>query len=330
MPHLHRSLLAGHDASPCGRLGGGWLPAALLRVHRGEVGRGVGCVPQSVLHVKPLPGSAARRRCTKTSDPTLSALPNLNAVLPRRMWSCWAPAPGPTLPGQWMAWVPAWSACSTTPSTPATCVCEAVPVGGLDREGWGGPAWQPALHDRRTHAAVVSASAAASRAEAAVAALRAELEEARDASEQQKMEAEAAVFAAPGLAEMESQRCDEAALLATARSLAPPGFDASQINGAFLLRKPSNDKPAPLVIRCASLAAKVALLRAARAAGGDLRVAARLTRWQQQQRAAFKPQLEQLKAEGTTVRFWRGHILQRQAPDGGWVAVQRAASQAAE
>ncbi|KAL4421645.1 hypothetical protein ABPG75_010936 [Micractinium tetrahymenae] len=81
---------------------------------------------------------------------------------------------------------------------------------------------------------------------------------------------------------------------------------------------------------CASLAAKVALLRAARAAGGDLRVAARLTRWQQQQRAAFKPQLEQLKAEGTTVRFWRGHILQRQAPDGGWVTVQRAASQAAE
>ena len=110
--------------------------------------------------------------------------------------------------------------------------------------------------------------------------------------------------------------------------------DASTVQNAFLLRKPANG-PAPLVIVLSSVTAKVAALRAARArreAGQtDTRIAARLTRWQQQRRVALKPQLEQLKAAGTTVRFWQGHRLQRQEGR-SWVDVplQTNASQAAE
>ena len=146
---------------------------------------------------------------------------------------------------------------------------------------------------------------------------------------QKEVAAHVVLFEAAGLAELEAMRNSPAQLKAKATEFLRNYFgEAFTAHSAFLLRKPEG-KPAPLVIVLASEADKVALLRAARLrreqGRHDVQLAARLTRWQQQRRAALKPQLMQLKAGGVTVRFWQGHRLQRQDSK-GWVDVPLAAS----
>ena len=187
---------------------------------------------------------------------------------------------------------------------------------------------------RSAAAAAVAAAAEARSMRQELAHLKERLEEATDTAAQQEIACQVVLFGAKGLASLEEQRGDRAALTAAARAAVAsglPDIDPATITDAFLLRKPDN-KPAPLVMVCNSVQAKVALLRAARAASlpsttdsssnitDSVSLAARLTRWQQQRRVALKPQLEQLKAQGATVRLWQGHRLQRQ--DGhGWVDV---------
>ena len=153
--------------------------------------------------------------------------------------------------------------------------------------------------------------------------------EAADIAAQKEVAAHVVLFEAAGLAELEAMRNSPAQLKAKATEFLRNYFgEAFTAHSAFLLRKPEG-KPAPLVIVLASEADKVALLRAARLrreqGRHDVQLAARLTRWQQQRRAALKPQLMQLKAGGVTVRFWQGHRLQRQDSK-GWVDVPLAAS----
>ena len=176
-----------------------------------------------------------------------------------------------------------------------------------------------AAAEQKADTALQAALAAGAAAEAALhqmASLQAQLLEAADVPEQQKVQTDAVVFKQADLSSLESSRDNKPELLALARKFVQNilASDPSLITGAFLLRKPEGG-PAPLVLQCRSEAAKVAVLRAARVVregGADLQIAARLTRWQQQRKAALKPQLEQLKAAGVSVRMWAGHRLQRQ------------------
>jgi cytoplasmic iron level regulating protein YaaA (DUF328/UPF0246 family) len=104
------------------------------------------------------------------------------------------------------------------------------------------------------------------------------------------------------------------ALLATLRSaFAAHDIDASCITSARpMLSAKHSDKPTPIIFECQDADAKQALLRAVREKGvKHLQVSARLTRWQQQRRAAFKSVVTELKEKREAFRFYKGHVLQR-------------------
>lgn len=125
----------------------------------------------------------------------------------------------------------------------------------------------------------------------------------------------------------EDKRNDPAALKALGQGVAEQlGVDASSITSAFLL-KPKGNKPAPLVMRCSSVAAKRELLRArSKQQGGErVRLAPRLTPWQQQQKAASLQQFREMRSKGEEVTFYCGWRLQRRE-GGQWVDVPAAAA----
>ena len=154
--------------------------------------------------------------------------------------------------------------------------------------------------------------------------LQEQKQEAGDAPLQQQL-ADQAIWFASDIPESELQ-VDSAEQLAAVRlALRRNGIASAvtdTIQAVTVLRKPpGSDKPAPIVLRCQSVADKVGLLRAARAAGTaerGLQVTARLTRWQQEQRKKLSPRLRQLKEQGVEARFYNGHVLQQKL-DGRWL-----------
>lgn len=153
-----------------------------------------------------------------------------------------------------------------------------------------------------------------------MAALERRLGQQADQSSAQEAAAQAILF--PTDSQLEKHRDEPAALLAAVQEEIKPFADASVIKSVFLL-KAKGGKPAPAVICCTSVAAKRALLRARNQQRGDgarVRMAPRLTPWQQQQKAAARGLFEQLKAQGATVTYHCGWQLQRR--DGErWVDV---------
>lgn len=152
-------------------------------------------------------------------------------------------------------------------------------------------------------------------------------EEAADAAEQQRIETQAIWFnhtLEDG--ELAQGQGGEGLCGAVRAALRKEGVSeeaVSSVTEVFVLPARGADKRAPVVLRCTSLQSKLTLLRAARGAGTPdrgLQMAARLTKWQQARKKALLPQLQQLKADGATVRFFRGHILQKKVGV-SWVEV---------
>lgn len=182
---------------------------------------------------------------------------------------------------------------------------------------------------------VAAARAETAQTAASVAALQSQLSAlqrqlAQRADEHSAQEIEADVVGFNTSSALEALRGDEAGLLDAARSVVKeqlPDIDPTTIVSATLL-KPKNGQPAPLVMRCSSVAAKRALLRARSrqpASEGHLRLAPRLTPWQQKQKAAARAQFVQLREQGVPVTYHCGWRLQRK--DGGrWVDVPVAAA----
>ena len=151
------------------------------------------------------------------------------------------------------------------------------------------------------------------------------MKEAADASAQKALEGEAIWFG-HNLGEGELQQGGEELRHTVCAALQEAGLPeeaVTSVREVVVLPARGGDRRAPLVLRCASLPAKVALLQAARKASTPergLQMAARLTRWQQERRKALLPQLQQLKAQGAEVRLHRGHALQKKE-GGKWVDV---------
>ena len=94
----------------------------------------------------------------------------------------------------------------------------------------------------------------------------------------------------------------------------PENVTSNIISVSPLRKKEGASSPAPIVLKCRSLADKVALLRAAREASSPqqgLQLTARLTPWQQEQRKRLLPLLKKLKSEDVVARFFNGHVLQK-------------------
>jgi hypothetical protein len=103
-----------------------------------------------------------------------------------------------------------------------------------------------------------------------------------------------------------------------------PEAVVASVREVSVLPARGGDRRAPVVLRCASVPAKVALLQAARRAGTPergLQMAARLTRWQQARKKELLPELLKLKGESVEARFMRGHVLQKKV-GGKWVDVR--------
>jgi len=128
-------------------------------------------------------------------------------------------------------------------------------------------------------------------------------------------------------ASLEEKRDDPDALRAEGQRVAAQlGVAASSITSAFLL-KPKGNNPGPLVMRCSSVAAKRELLRArSQQRGGErVRLAPRLTPWQQQQKASSLQQFRDMRSKGEEVTFYCGWRLQRRE-GGQWVDVPATAA----
>jgi hypothetical protein len=128
-------------------------------------------------------------------------------------------------------------------------------------------------------------------------------------------------------ASLEEMRTDPAALLAEGQRVAAQlGVATNSVTSAFLL-KPKGTQPAPLVMRCSSVAAKRELLRARSQQQGSerVRLAPRLTPWQQQQKAASLQQYRAMRNRGEEVTFHCGWRLQCRH-GGQWVDVPVAAA----
>ena len=154
-------------------------------------------------------------------------------------------------------------------------------------------------------------------------------EEAQDVPRQQEL-ASQAIWFNPDVSEEGLGETSIAQLAAVREALRGRGMPAAiteTIHSVLVLRKKEGaTSPAPIVLKCSSLADKVELLRAARrisSADQSLQVVPRLTPWQQKQRKALLPTLRVLKEQGAVVRFFNGHILQRKV-EGSWVAVTEA------
>lgn len=206
-----------------------------------------------------------------------------------------------------------------------------------------------AVHNAQQVAAVAAAEAGAAKAAAAaaqedVAVLREQVqellgtvrsmqqqsEEATDAAAQQAIQ-DQTIWFGHSLEDGElMQSGDElrASVCTALRAAGLPEVAIAGVKDVSVLPARGGDRRAPVVLRCASVPAKVALLQAARRAGTPergLQMASRLTRWQQARKKALLPQLLQLKSEHVEVRFTRGHVLQKKV-GGKWVDVPLAAA----
>lgn len=186
-----------------------------------------------------------------------------------------------------------------------------------------------------TAATAAQEAAAAAREENAalrlqVVELKRVVEEAADAPAQKAIEGEAIWFGhSLGDGELQQGREElRGTVCAALRQAGLPEETVASVKEVFALPARGGDRKAPVVLRCASLPAKVAMLQAARKAGKPergLQLAARLTRWQQERKKALLPQLQQLKSQGAEVRLHRGHVLQKKEGS-KWVDVPLAAA----
>lgn len=150
-------------------------------------------------------------------------------------------------------------------------------------------------------------------------------EEVADAAAQQAL-ADQAIWFGHTLDDGELRQGGSALRESVCAELLEAGVSQDVVAGVLevsVLPARGGDRRPPVVLQCASVPAKAALLRAAREAGSPergLQMAARLTRWQQARKKALLPKLRELKGQGEVVRFARGHVLQKKV-DGGWVDV---------
>jgi len=139
----------------------------------------------------------------------------------------------------------------------------------------------------------------------------------QDAPKQQQL-ADQAIWFDHNLPESELQGDPETqrskVLAALQQRGLPENVTSNIISVSPLRKKEGASSPAPIVLKCRSLADKVALLRAAREASSPqqgLQLTARLTPWQQEQRKRLLPLLKKLKSEDVVARFFNGHVLQK-------------------